>query len=99
MKYKKYISTVFIAMLLLPLLSAKSTPSNIEEFDVSSIKFIEEEQQIDLGFDTKEYLPEDFDPYQEEVSVNGINFMEEENIDLGFDTSEFLPEDFNPYEK
>ncbi|WP_350293823.1 hypothetical protein [uncultured Croceitalea sp.] len=99
MKYKKYISTAFLAVLLLPLLSAKSTSSNVEGFDVSTIKFIEEEQQIELGFDTNDYLPEGFNPYKEEVPVSGINFMEEENTDLGFDTSEFLPEDFNAYER
>ncbi|WP_394974922.1 hypothetical protein [uncultured Croceitalea sp.] len=99
MKYKKYISTAFLAFLLLPLLSAKTTPSSKEDFDVSKISFIEEDQQIDLGFDTTEYLPEDFNPYQEEVSIEGINFMEDELIDLGFDTENYLPENFNPYKK
>ena len=99
MKYKKYISTAFLAFLLLPLLSAKSTAPTAEEFDVSSIKFIEVEQQIELGFDTNDYLPEDFNPYKEEVPVNGINFMEEETIDLGFETADYLPENFNPYRK
>jgi len=72
MKYKKYISTAFLAFLLL---------------------------QIELGFDTNDYLPEDFNPYKEEVPVNGINFMEEETIDLGFETADYLPENFNPYRK
>lgn len=97
MKYKKYISTAFLAFLLLPLLSAKSSIPTTEDLDVSSIKFIEDEQQIELGFDTKVYLPEGFNPYIEEVPVSGINFMEEENFDLGFETADYLPENFNPY--
>lgn len=99
MKYKKYLSTAFLAFLLIPLLSAKSTIPAAEDFDVNSIKFIEEEQQIELGFDTNKYLPEDFNPYQEEVPVEGINFMEEESIELGFETADYLPENFNPYDK
>ena len=99
MKYKKYISTAFLALLLLPLLSAKTTPSSKEEFDVSKISFIQEEQQINLGFDTAKYLPEDFNPYQEEISIEGINFMEDELIELGFDTSKYLPENFDPNKK
>ncbi len=99
MKYKKYISTAFLAMLLVPLFSAKTTAATVEDFDINAIKFIEEESQIDLGFDTNEYLPEDFNPYQEEVPVNGINFMEEESIDLGFETKNYLPQNFDPYKK
>ena len=97
MKYKKYISTAFLAFLLLPLLSAKSTVPIAEEFDVNSVKFIELDQQIELGFDTNKYLPEGFNPYEEKVPVKGINFMEEETIELGFETSEYLPKGFNPY--
>ena len=99
MKYKKYISTAFLAFLLLPLLSAKTTPSFKEDFDLSKITFIEEDQQIDLGFDTAEYLPKDFNPYQEEISIGGVNFMEDEEIDLGFDTATYLPKNFNAYKK
>ncbi len=99
MKYKKYISTAFLAMLLVPLFSAKTTTAAVEDFDINTIKFIEEDSQIDLGFDTNEYLPEDFNAYQEEVSVDGINFMEDESIDLGFDTEIYLPQNFDPYKK
>ena len=99
MKYKKYISTAFLAALLIPLLSAKSTITATEDFDINSIKFIEDEQQIELGFDTNKYLPEGFNPYEEKVPVKGINFMEEETIELGFETSEYLPKGFNPYKK
>lgn len=97
MKYKKYISTPFLAILLLPLLNAKPVTFVVDEVDVNSINFIKETQQIELDFDTNKYLPQNFNPYQEVIPVNEINFMEEENIDLGFDTSKFLPEDFNPY--
>ncbi|MBT8281244.1 MAG: hypothetical protein KJO16_06670 [Muriicola sp.] len=60
------------------------------------VSFIEEED-ISLGFDTKDYLPAGFDPYKKEFDLNSIVYLEEEDLELGFDTSQFLPEDFNPY--
>lgn len=74
---------------------AKELP---EEVNLDDIVFIEEESEIDLGFDTKEYLPEGFDPYKQFVDLKAIDFIEEEDtMDLGFDTSVYLPKDFNPY--
>lgn len=99
MKYKKYIVIVFLAFALVPLLSAKSTALKVEVFDVKSIAFIDETQQIDLGFDTEDYLPKDFNPYAEEFNLNEVNFMEDETIDLGFDAKDFLPKNFNAYLK
>ena len=101
MKYKKYLSTAFLAILLVPLFSAKTVPLvDVETFDNSTASIIEDEEEIDLGFDTNEYLPDNFDPYQNAVSIEGLNFMEEEEeIDLGFDTKPYLPDNFDPYKK
>ena len=99
MKHKKYTATAFLALLLLPFFSARPTAANGADFDVKSIQFIELEQQIELGFATADYLPKGFNPYKQEVSISGINFMEEENIDLGFEPADYLPENFNPYKK
>ncbi len=58
-----------------------------------------EEEEVDLGYDTYFYLPDNFDPYQgmiidlEEITVE----EPEENIDLGFSTDKYLPKGFNPY--
>ena len=71
------------------------TPADIT---LDEIVYIEEETEIDLGFDTAEYLPEDFDPNEQYVDLNSIEFIEEGEIaDLGFDTTAYLPKDFNPY--
>ena len=91
MKYRKYISTAFVAAMLLPLLSAKATTvTKAEDFDLRTVEFIENEQEINLGFDTAKYLPEGFDAYQDNVTVGSINFIEEEDVDLGFDTADYL---------
>lgn len=67
-----------------------------EEFDINSIAYIQEEVEIELGFDVADYLPEGFDPYKQYVDLNSIEFIEEENV-LDFDTSKYLPEGFDAY--
>ena len=99
MTYKKYLSVAFIAALFLPLLSAKTVEVTKEELDLASVVFIESEKEDELGFDTSEYLPEDFNPYTEKVAIEAINFIEEDTVELGFDTSKYLPENFDPYKK
>lgn len=65
---------------------------------LDEIVYIEEESEIDLGFDTADYLPEGFDPHKQYLDLNSIEFIEEEEVaDLGFDTTAYLPEDFNAY--
>ena len=99
MKYQKYFALAFIAALFLPLLSAKSAVVTKNELNLNSVRYIETEENTELGFDPAIYLPEDFDPYKENYSVESLNYIEDDTIDLGFDTSDYVPEDFNPYQK
>lgn len=99
MKYQKYLVLTFVAALFLPMLSAKSAEMKKGEFNIDSVDYIELDQQTELGFETSDYLPEGFDPYQEDVSIKSLNFIEEDAIDLGFETKDYLPEDFNPYKE
>jgi len=76
--------------------------SKIESVNLSlnEIIFIEEEESIELGFDTAKYLPEGFDAYEGMgLDLNEIVLIEEEEeIELGFDTADYLPLGFNAYE-
>ncbi|WP_303319102.1 hypothetical protein Q4Q34_03470 [Flavivirga abyssicola] len=67
--------------------------------DVSSIEVYEIDEEIEIGFDTKAYLPENFNPlkglHDIDWSVVEIYKVEEE-VELGFDTEGFLPRNFNP---
>jgi hypothetical protein len=72
----------------------ENTPDDIK---VSEIVFIEEETAIDLGFDTADYLPEGFDPYNVYFDINSVEFIDDEEEMLGFDTTAYLPEGFNAY--
>lgn len=71
-----------------------------ENLDIDEITYIEEEDTVELGFDTAQYLPEDFNAYKGmEFDLNSIIIAEEvEEIDLGFETAEYLPLGFNVYE-
>jgi hypothetical protein len=99
MKYQKYFVFAFVAALFLPLLSAKSAEVTKKELNLNSVIYIESEDKTELGFDPSIYLPENFDPYKENFSVESLNYIEDDTIDLGFDTADFIPEDFNPYIK
>ena len=97
MKYQKYLVLTFIGALFLPLLSAKSAEGMPNELNLSTVNYVELEDKTELGFDTSEYLPTDFDPYSDSFSIKSLNYMEEESVELGFDTADYLPENFNPY--
>lgn len=86
-------ATPFIA----PNLISKVQPDSAKELDLDEILFIEEDELLELGFDTKEYLPENFDPNKIYVNLNEITYFEEEEFELGFDTAQYLPSDFDAY--
>lgn len=67
--------------------------------DLNEIEYIEEEVNIDLGFDHYQYLPEGFNAYDGmKLDLDDIEYIEcEEEIKLDFNTDDFLPADFNPY--
>ncbi len=68
------------------------------DLDLNEIVFIEEEPQIELGFDVAEYLPEGFDPHKLYVDLNAVEYIEEqEEINLGFNVADYLPTNFDPY--
>lgn len=74
---------------------ASSPNKDIELFDINSIAYIEDEAEIELGFDVADYLPEGFDPYKMYVDLNAIEFIEEE-IEIS-DLSKHLPANFDAF--
>ncbi|MDC6365712.1 MULTISPECIES: hypothetical protein [Flavobacteriaceae] len=98
MKQRNLIMAMLVGTMMVTITKANEKEMSLEEFDINKVEFIEDDQSLDLGFDTAEYLPENFDPYQGKFSVSAINFIDEcEEIELGFETMEFLPSDFDPY--
>jgi hypothetical protein len=77
--------------------SPKKNNVPVHYFDVDTVEFIEEDEH-GLGFDTAPYLPENFDPYNGEFSLDAINYIDEnDDLELDFDTSGYLPIGFDPY--
>ena len=63
------------------------------------VELVELEEDIEIGFDTKDYLPEGFNPLKglHDLDWNKIELYElEEDIEIGFDTKAYLPKDFSP---
>ncbi len=70
----------------------------VGNLDAVSIEVIDIEEEVELNFDTKTYLPANFNALQgmHDLDWNTIELLElEEEIELGFDTQTYLPEGFN----
>ncbi len=92
--------TIIIGLLAANTALAIDPVKEASDFDVNSIREIENEIEIDLGFDTADYLPENFDPYAYPTNVEGINFIDpKDDFEVDFDTKKYLPEGFDPYKR
>lgn len=70
-----------------------------DNLTIEDVVYIEDEETVNLGFDTADYLPYDFNPYDGMVfDMQDIIYIDDEiEIELGFNTSVYLPKDFNAY--
>ena len=71
------------------------------DLDWNSIEVVELEEEVELGFDTKNYLPKNFNALKgkHDLDWNTIGLVElEEEVELDFDTKKYLPNNFNAYE-
>lgn len=103
MKLNKKLYTLFMGLAFTATLTAKTELNENEKLNevhlLNTIEFIEDDDEIELGFDVAYYLPFGFDPYKGMIfPFSEIEYIEDEEcIDLGFDTSTYLPNSFNPY--
>ena len=70
------------------------------DIDWDAIELVEMEEEIELGFDTKDYLPEGFNPLKgmHDLDWSKIELLEiDEEVVIGFETKKYLPTNFNPY--
>ena len=69
------------------------------ELDWSTIELFEIEEEVNLGFNSEDYLPEGFNPLKglHDLDWSTIELFEiEEEVNLGFNSEDYLPEGFNP---
>ena len=68
--------------------------------NVDDIEVIELEEDVDINFDTTQYLPENFNALagKNDIDWSIVELIDlEEEVTLGFNTKDYLPENFNPY--
>jgi len=96
--YSDYITLEIEKLELEELLFIQPTMSEI--VSVASIDVQEVEEEVNLGFDTKHYLPKGFNALvgMNDIDWDALELVEiEEEVDLGFDPKRYLPKGFNPH--
>ncbi|MGI9550699.1 MAG: hypothetical protein ACR2MT_05825 [Aurantibacter sp.] len=96
MNKKKLTLSIALGGLLIQGVFASDSKGEVEEFDLDSIEYIEEEEVIELGFDTADYLPEGFDPYAFYFDVHSITYIEESDLE-DIHIKNYLPKGFDAY--
>ncbi|WP_422858120.1 hypothetical protein ACOKFD_11820 [Flagellimonas sp. S174] len=67
------------------------------DLDINEIDYVTEDT-IELGFNTSDYLPENFDPYTAYLDIDSVVFVEDEpEFIADFNTQTFLPQNFDSY--
>jgi len=94
MKKLKIIISSFLIVASINGINAQNPNDDNNHFDVSSIVYIEDED-FDLGFNTSEYLPEDFDPYKYYFDLNSISYVED--VYVYIDNEKNLPRHFDVF--
>ena len=80
------------------MLFANEDDSTAEILEINDIEVVELEEEVELDFDTSNYLPENFNPLKgsHDLDWSTIELIEiDEEVELDFDTSNYLPENFN----
>ncbi len=96
MNKKNFILTIATGLLLANGVFASNLITEKDDRVINSITYIEDDTDFELDFDTADYLPEGFDPYEIYVNLDAVVFMEDEVVD-DVKTKKHLPANFNPY--
>ncbi len=98
-KVTTYLGIAFLGTLLMSFSGKQDCKTNCEPLPIDDITYIEGTEDFDLGFDTAQYLPKGFNPYEGmHADLSGVDFIETEHeIDLGFNTAKYLPIGFDAY--
>lgn len=87
--------SIYLGLAINPGVIAQSPTHDCDDLVINSITYIEEEDELELGFETEDYLPLDFDPYKPYVNLKTIQFIEENETVV--DLADQLPADFNAH--
>lgn len=93
---KKFQLTAILLMSLTSVIAMQFDTDPVNDSVVlAQIIYIEETEEIDLGFDTQKYLPRGFNPYEKFFDIHSIEYIESEpEISFSFNINDYLPADF-----
>ena len=95
MKTLNIILSFLVVMLTNTTTFGQGPNNDCDEIVLNSINYIEDENEFDLGFDTADYLPLDFDPFNTYINLDTIPYIEDQ-VTVYY-SEDYLPEGFNPY--
>ena len=95
MKTLNIVLSFMMVMLTNTSVFGQGSNDECDDMVLNSINYIEEETEFDLGFDTADYLPLDFDPFKTYINLETIPFIEDQ-VTIYYST-DYLPEGFDPY--
>jgi len=84
--------------ILRKILFANDESFDTSYLDISTIEIVEIEEEVEINFDTKLYLPIGFNALKgkDDLDWNAIEIVEiEEEVEINFDTKLYLPIGFN----
>ena len=96
MNKKNIVFTIATGLLFANGVFASNLTSEKDDRVISSVTYIEDDADFELSFDTADYLPEGFNPYEVYVNLEAVVFIEDEAADH-VDTKKYLPTNFDPY--
>ncbi len=96
MNKKSFILTIATGILLANGVFASNLTTERDDRVINSITYIEDDADFELGFDTADYLPEGFDPYEIYVNLDAVLFIEDE-VAVAVKTKRHLPANFDAY--
>jgi len=96
MNKKSFILTIATGLLLANGVFASDLTTEKDERVINSVNYIEDDADFELGFDTADYLPENFNPYKVYVNLDAVVFIEDE-AEVDVNTKKYLPANFDAY--
>jgi len=96
MNKKSFKVSMLLGLLFANGVFAADPKTEKDELIINSVIYIEDSVDLDLGFNTADYLPEDFNPYEVYVDLASIAFIED-NAVIKVNSKKYLPKKFNAY--
>lgn len=75
---------------------ANDSKKDDDNLDINSIDYIEDDMEVELGFNTSDYLPEDFNAHEFYFDLSDVSYIKEGSI-IDLDTKQYLPKGFDAY--